>query len=468
MRPLSKRTGVMKSNAFRSGLLALAVASSLCIGSFSVAQTDDSLPIRISLAMRDVELAEVMEMLSMQNRTNILLANGVEGTVSVNLYDVELDQAIESIANAAGYVIERRAGSYFVVEPEDAGQYGDSGFTVVRAFDVQYADAALMQGSLSPYLSTFGTLTTIPERKMILVEDQPAFVDRIAGLLTQLDRRPRQILIEARILEITLADEDAYGIDWQKFFQGEGGTGAGTVGTQGLSGPGTSAASGFFLAYLSPDYEIALNALEVRGRLRTLSTPKLLALENEEAAVIIGDRRGYRVTTTINLVTTESIQFLESGVILRVTPSVDEQGQIMLEVHPEVSNGTVDANGIPSQTTTEVTTRLIVPNAQTVFLGGLIRHTATENQFRVPLLGRVPGLRKVFGNQQETNIVTETIILITPRIVDAQVAAMSEQQADYVEGVQTELSREGERIEADVVDVFGPSEAPDEADGEQD
>ncbi len=133
-----------------------------------------------------------------------------------------------------------------------------------------------------------------------------------------------------------------------------------------------------------------------------------------------------------------------------------------------MSNGTVDANGIPSQTTTEVTTRLIVPNAQTVFLGGLIRHAATENQFRVPLLGRVPGLRKIFGNQQETNIVTETIILITPRIVDAQVAAMSEQQADYVEGVKTELSREGERIEADVVDVFGPREAPDEADGEQD
>ena len=68
----------------------------------------------------------------------------------------------------------------------------------------------------------------------------------------------------------------------------------------------------------------------------------------------------------------------------------------------------------------------------------------------------------------ETNIVTETIILITPRIVDAQVAAMNEQQADYVEGVKTELSREGERIEADVVDVFGPSEATDQADGEQD
>ncbi len=455
----------MTGSAFRNGFLALAVAGGLCGGSFSFAQTADEVPARISLSMRDVQLAEVMEMLSLQNRINILLADGVDGVVSVNLYDVELENAIESITNAAGYVLERREDSYFVVEPDNAGQFGDSGFTVVRAFNVRYTDTALLESSLSPYLSTYGTLTALPARKLVVVEDQPAFVNRIARLLTQLDQRPQQILIEAKILEVTLSDEDAFGIDWQKFFQGDGGTGNGTFGTEGLSGPGSSAAAGFFFDYLTPDYEIMLDALEIRGRLRTLSTPKLLALENEEAAVIIGDRRGYRVTTTINQVTTESIEFLESGVILRVTPSVDAQGQIMLEVHPEVSNGTVDTNGIPSQTTTEVTTRLLVPNGQTIFLGGLIRHTSTQDQQRVPVLGRIPGLRKIFGNEQATNIATETIILITPRIVDDQVAEMSELQVEYVEQVESELAGEARRIETDVVEVFGP---PYEADAQQD
>lgn len=451
----------MNGSAYRNGFLALAMAGGLCGGSFSVAQTIDDVPTRISLSMRDVQLAEVMEMLSLQNRINILLADGVAGVVSINLYDVELESAIESITNAAGYVLERRADTYFVVEPEDAGQYGDSGFTVVRAFNVRYTDTALLESSLSPYLSSYGTLTALPARKLIVVEDQPTFVSRIARLLAQLDQRPKQILIEAKILEITLSDEDAFGIDWQKFFQGDGGAGSGTFGTQGLSGPGSSATAGFFFDYLTPDYEIVLNALESRGRLRTLSTPKLLALENEEAAVIIGDRRGYRVTTTINQVTTESIEFLESGVILRVTPSVDDQGRIMLEVHPEVSNGTVDANGIPSQTTTEVTTRLLVPNGQTVFLGGLIRHTSTQNQQRVPVLGRIPGLRKIFGNEQATNIVTETIILITPRIVDDQVEELGERQADYVAQVESELAGEALRIETDVIEVFGPPYEPD-------
>ena len=78
----------------------------------------------------------------------------------------------------------------------------------------------------------------------------------------------------------------------------------------------------------SPQLVLALNALESRGRVRTLSTPKLLALEGQEASVIIGDRRGFQVTTTINQVTSETIEFLESGVILRVTPQVDEAGNV--------------------------------------------------------------------------------------------------------------------------------------------
>ncbi|MGI9258456.1 MAG: type II secretion system protein GspD [Gammaproteobacteria bacterium] len=459
---------IICSVKLRSGLLAVVLALSPSIGSISVAQTVEDGPNLISVSMRDVQLAEIMEMLSMQNRANILLADGVEGEVTVNLYDVEVDEAIESIANAAGYIIERRAGSYFVVEPNDAGQYGDSGFTVVRAFNVQYTDADLVGESLSPYLSEFGTVTALPESKMVVIEDQPAFMMRMSRLLRELDRRPQQILIEAKILEITLADEDAYGIDWQKFFQGESGTGDGNFGTRGLSGPGSSASSGFFFEYLTPDYEVRLDALEIRGRLRTLSTPKLLALEHEEASVIIGDRRGYQVTTTINQVTSQTIEFLESGVILRVTPSVDQDGQIMLEIHPEVSNGTVDSNGIPSQTTTELTTRLLVPNAQTVFLGGLIKHAATQDQQRVPVLGRLPGLRRLFSNRQEININTETIVLITPRIVDAEVAELAEAQSDFVEVVGQELDIEAVRIETDVVDVFGPPYEPEESDGDQD
>jgi len=91
---------------------------------------------------------------------------------------------------------------------------------------------------------------------------------------------------------------------------------------------------GLFYSLANKNLQLFLEAQATKNRVRTLSAPKLLAMENQEAKVVIGNSTGYLVTTTINQVTTQSVQFLESGVILRVTPSVDQLGRVMLKVHP--------------------------------------------------------------------------------------------------------------------------------------
>ncbi|MCZ6912188.1 MAG: hypothetical protein O7F72_05220, partial [Proteobacteria bacterium] len=106
------------------------------------AQTTDPV---ISLAMRDTALAEVMEMLARAERVNILLSEQVDADVSFSLYDVPLSEAIRSIANAAGYAVERRNGMYFVVARDEAGSYLDSDLTDIRSFQIQYADPAQLQ-----------------------------------------------------------------------------------------------------------------------------------------------------------------------------------------------------------------------------------------------------------------------------------------------------------------------------------
>lgn len=382
----------------------------------------------ITLSMHNTELSKVMEMLSRQQRVNILLTGDVGGEVSFNLYDVELEQAIRSIATAAGFAVEYRDGSYFIVDHDEAGKYAPDGITQVKSFDVRYADPEALEQTLQPYLSSYGALTLAPERRLLIVEDTPEFVQRIETLLKALDRKPTQILIEAKILEVTLDDEESFGVDWSKLFNSDGG--AGSFGTQGLTRPD---AAGFFFDFATPNVEATLSALSARGRVRTLSTPKLLALQNQEASVIIGDRRGYQVTTTINQVTTESIEFLESGVILRVTPNVDAEGNVMLDIHPEVSNGSVDANGIPSQTTTEVTTQLIVPEGQTIFIGGLMKHTLSETSSGVPVLGNLPGVGRLFSNAEQINVNTETIVLITPHVVSGPRMDWNDNLKDRVE-----------------------------------
>ena len=403
-----------------------------------------------TLNQRDVPIAEAMDMLSRQARVNILLSREVTGTVSFNLYDVTVDEAIRSIAAAAGYAVERVDDSYFVIGREEAKQYSQGGVTAARAFDVQYADPAEVLNLLTPYLSGYGKITALPERKMIVVEDTQPFLARIQAILQQVDRRPNQILIEARILEVSLDDEESYGIDWQKVFPSN--DGEGTIGARGLNAVGGSATRGFFLEVLNSDITAALSVLSEQGRVRTLSTPQLLALENQEASVIVGDRQGYRVTTTINQVTTESIEFLESGVILRVTPTIDSVGRVMLDIHPEVSTGTI-IDGVPAQATTEVTTQLIVPSGRTVFIGGLMKRTLTERNQGVPGLKRVPVLRRLFSNDLRTGTSTETVVLITPHIVSDSGSTIDARKVETVEAIERLLDDDAEASESQLEEV---------------
>jgi type II secretory pathway component GspD/PulD (secretin) len=397
----------------------------------------------LSLNLRDVDINEVMEMLSRNERVNILLAKGVDGEVSVNLYDVSVEQAIRSIASAAGYAVEYRDGSYFVLKREDSGKYADSGLTELRTLKVEYSDTGLVEGILKNYLSEYGEMTTLPERKLLVVEDLPEFIDRIEELLKELDRQPKQVLIEAKILEVTLQDAESFGIDWAKFFKTDSGQGA--FGTRGLGNP---ISQGLFIDVVTPNLEVFLDALRTRDRLRTLSTPKLLALEDQEAEAIIGDRIGYRVTTTINQVTTESIEFLESGVILKVQPSVDGQGRVLLSVHPEVSTGTVSDDGIPSQKTTEVTTQMLVEDGQTVFIGGLLKRTMDQSREGVPMLGDLPLIGSLFSNNSSNNINFETVVLITPYIVQDHQGQWNTEHIDRANEIGEELDSKAVQIDA--------------------
>jgi type II secretory pathway component GspD/PulD (secretin) len=309
-----------------------------------------------------------------------------------------------------------------------------------------------MQSLLEPYLSDYGEITVFSEKNIFLIEDTPAFLRRTAELVRQIDKQPTQILIEAKILEVTLTDEDSSGLDWTRIFNSDGGSGE--VGGQGLGNP-TSA--GLFFTYSNDNITLALDALTSQGRVRTLSSPKLLAVEDQESSVIVGDRRGYSVITTINQVTTESIEFLESGVILRVTPSVDANGKVLMDIHPEVSTGVIDPlTGIPSQSTTEVTTRMIVPDGQTIFVGGLIKHRVEESKRGIPIVSRIPGIGRLFSSRENNKTNTETIVLITPTILTDEVKLVDNETIEIIQKMEQRQSADSEVLNDEMELFFGP------------
>ena len=396
----------------------------------------------VTISVRHADLAEVFEMMSKHGRVNILLANGVQGEVSINLYEIDLHEAIKAVAIASGFAVEKSGNTYFVVTRDDAGKEIVGGLTQVKSFKVQYSDPNLVSTILSDHLSRYGKITALPERRLIVVEDLPEFIERVEKLLEELDSQPIQILIEAQILEIKLERSEVYGVDWKRLFTPGGGTGE--VGTSGLAAP----ANGFFFSIVNPSVEVALGALSRKGRVRTLSTPKLMALEHQEAEVVIGDRIGYAVTTTIDQVTQQSIEFLESGVILKVTPFVDRSGKIMMDIHPEVSTATVD-NSIPSLQTTEVTTQLLAADGETIFIGGLIKNNTSNSRRGIPVLSDIPILGYAFRNQEDSVTNTETIVMITPRIVRSDRSHYySEQLSDKekIRDIDVDLKKESKDI----------------------
>jgi type II secretory pathway component GspD/PulD (secretin) len=421
---------------------------SLFFLSLAHAQDDSQ---RISMTMKDAELADVMDMISREQRVNIFVSTDSNEEVSFSLYDMTLPDAIRAIANAAGLAVEHYDGNYFIIDRDEAGKYAPDALTKVRSFELQYVTVDEMQSLLDPYLSDYGEITVFSEKNIFLIEDTPEFLRRVAALVREIDKQPTQILIEAKILEVTLTDEDSSGLDWTKFFSSDGGTGE--FGGQGLN---NAASPGLFFSYTNDNITVALDALTSQGRVRTLSSPKLLAIEDQESSVIVGDRRGYSVITTINQVTSESIEFLESGVILRVTPSVDANGKVMMDIHPEVSTGVIDPlTGIPSQSTTEVTTRMIVPDGQTIFVGGLIKHRVEESQRGIPVISRIPGVGRLFSSRENNKSNTETIVLITPTILNDKARLVDEETIEIIERMEQHQSSDTDDLNDEMDTFFG-------------
>jgi type IV pilus assembly protein PilQ len=187
-------------------------------------------------------------------------------------------------------------------------------------------------------------------------------------------------------------------------------------------------------------FTAALKALQVKTNINTLSTPKILALHGKLARVQVGGRQGYK-TSIVNLgVVSETVNFLDTGTILDITPYIDDSGNVLLDVKPQINSVTFDTLGNPVQKTTTVTTSMMAKNGQTIFIGGLIEDSKTDTRSIVPCLGSIPGLGLLFGQRSNTIKKSELIILITPQILGMETT--SAQALEKIKKMEETLKKE--------------------------
>nr|WP_256474896.1 type II secretion system secretin GspD [Pseudomonas inefficax] len=262
----------------------------------------------------------------------------------------------------------------------------------------------------------------------LLVRCRPTQWQEIQAAIRRLDNPPLQVQIETRILEVSLEDGLDLGVQWYLGrLAGNSGTkgienASGSQGALGGGGAGLKATDSLFYSFVSSNLQVALHALESSGNTRVLSAPSLVVMNNQNAQIQVGDNIPIN-QTSINLdntsVTTSSVQYVQTGVILDVVPRINPGGLVYMDIQQQVSDASklLDSNGNPSISTRAVSTQVAVQSGQTVLLGGLIKQNEADSQSRVPWLGRVPGLGWLFSDSQRSHARTELIVLITPKVV---------------------------------------------------
>ncbi len=235
--------------------------------------------------------------------------------------------------------------------------------------------------------------------------------------------------IETRILEVNLTGELDLGVQWYLGrLAGNSSTTniENTAGSQGALGAGGAAlgSSSLFYSFVSSNLQVALKALETNGRTQVLSAPSLVVMNNQQAQIQVGDNipiSQTTVNTNVSNTTLSSVEYVQTGVILDVVPRINPGGLVYMDIQQQVSSAdasSVTANQTnPSISTRSVSTQVAVQGGQTVLLGGLIKQDNAESGSSVPYLGKIPGLRWLFGTTSKSKARTELIVLITPRVI---------------------------------------------------
>jgi type IV pilus assembly protein PilQ len=410
---------------------------------------------QLVIHIQDEDLRQVLALLSEQGGLNILAGPSVQGKVSATLNGVSVEAALEAILKSTGF-IARRDGPFIYVGTSQEFEVMRQSLDRIgtRIYRPNFVTARDLQTLIAPLLTTasgkisvtapaevgIATDTTnaggdsMAGGEAVLVQDYEDVLAHIDQVVQEIDRRPAQVSIEAMILSVKLNDQNQFGVDFQllrdksnvRFGLGsprinplEGGGQINPV-TGGTIGEFDFDGGGMRFAFLDDSLGAFLTALETIGDTNVIATPRLMCLNKQRAEILIGAQLGYISTTLTSTSTSQNVNFLEVGAQLRIRPFISSDGLIRMEVHPELSTGSVRVEQgftLPDKEVTQVTTNIMVRDGCTVIIGGLMREDLSTSTSQIPLVGSLPIVGALFRNKTEKIDRREILVLITPRIV---------------------------------------------------
>jgi MSHA biogenesis protein MshL len=459
------------------------------MGSSSFILDNPNLSRKVSLALNDTNIVDALIYLSEKAEINVAVSKSVEGRATLSLTNVSIRDALDIILLANELACEKRGEILYVMPAADYESLhgekwsetrqvqifklryakpadvlavldtmksgvgnvvadNDSGTVVVmetpekirqmketvetmdhemltKVFDLQYVNAKDVETSLAPRIDAKGLGTVKADEKYnrVIVNTLPGKMEEVEKVVRQLDSKIKQVLIEAKIMSVKLTPAFEMGVDWQRLISREPIQVDSTFPIDPTIGSFGRVIVG---KYGGLDINATIDILKTIGETKLISSPRISALNNEEAKIFVGTKEFYTQTTTTisngTPTTAVTVNFIDVGVELKVTPIINDDGFILMKIRPEVSrvDRTIEistGDDIPVIDTTNAETRVMVQDGNTIIIGGLIKDETSRDTQKFPVLGDIPIFGSLFKHVREDKEKSEMVVFLTPHII---------------------------------------------------
>ena len=383
----------------------------------------------ISLDVQEAEIGTVLRSLAGFSGTNIVASPRVEGKVTVKLEDVPWEEALGVILKAHSFDYIEEHGIYRIDTADELRkekldierarkQVEDLARLHLGLVPLHYANAEETKQALEQMLTERGSIDVDVRTNSLIVNDVPDRVALISEMATDLDTKTPQVEINARLIDMDSKSTRELGINWSlSNFMSPGNN---VNGRLDITNPIQNAAGDLRVGTVQNWGELMMQvqALEVSNKAHLISNPIITTTDNREASILVGQKIPLIVSDEAGNAIT---QLTTVGIMLQVTPHINKDNQITLDVHNEVSDlssqATVQGGVIIN--TSESDTRVLVENGETAIIAGLIRQIDGKLDTGIPLLMDIPLLGNLFKHSTHTKVGRELVIFVTPTIVDA-------------------------------------------------
>ncbi|WP_392893555.1 type IV pilus secretin PilQ [Pseudomonas migulae] len=416
---------------------------------------------KLSLNFQDIDVRSVLQLIADFTNLNLVASDTVQGGITLRLQNVPWDQALDLVLKTKG-LDKRKIGNVLLVAPADEiaarerqelesqKQIAELAPLRRELLQVNYAKAAdiakLFQSvtSAEAKVDERGSITVDERTNNIIAYQTQDRLDELRRIVAQLDIPVRQVMIEARIVEANVDYDKSLGVRWGGSIQNKGNwntsgvsngaNASSTIGTPGSTSTNSpfvdmgtaSNTSGLGIAFITDNVllDLELTAMEKTGNGEIVSQPKVVTSDKETAKILKGTEIPYQEASSSGAT---SVSFKEASLSLEVTPQITPDNRIIMEVkvtkdEPDYLNKVQD---VPPIKKNEVNAKVLVNDGETIVIGGVFSNTQSKVVDKVPFLGDVPYLGRLFRRDVVSEKKSELLVFLTPRIMNNQAIAVS-------------------------------------------